>query len=101
MKLFKILSHPYTLIFSFLFIIISGENMGGFYALYILLGLLHRALHSLLGFLGVLILIISYHLYIKQNLFIKQGLNVLGVVLLILSLFFFFRNDTEHYNWGT
>jgi hypothetical protein len=101
MKLFRILSHPYTLIFCFSFMIISGESTGGFYIMYILLGLLHGVLHSLLGFYGMLVLIISFHIRPKQKVFIKQLLNVVGVALMFASVFFFFKNDTAHYNWGT
>ncbi|WP_121356761.1 hypothetical protein [Flavisolibacter nicotianae] len=101
MKLFRILSHPYTLIFCFSFMIISGESIGGFYIMYILLGLLHGVLHSLLGFYGMLALIISYHLPLKRNIFIRQILNVIGIALLFASVFFFFQNDKAHYNWGT
>jgi hypothetical protein len=101
MKLFRILSHPYTLIFCFSFMIISGESTGGFYIMYILLGLLHGVLHSLLGFYGMLLLIIGYHLPLKRNLFIRKVLSVIGLSLMVASVFFFFRNDTAHYNWGT
>lgn len=101
MKLFRILSHPYTLLFCFSFIIISGESTGGFYLMYILLGLLHGVLHSLLGFYGMLLLIIGHHLPLKRNFFIRQVLSVIGVSLMAASVFFFFRNDTAHYNWGT
>jgi hypothetical protein len=101
MKLFRILSHPYTLLFCFSFMIISGESTGGFYIMYILLGLLHGVLHSLLGFFGMLLLIIGYHLPLKRNTFITQMLSVVGLSLMVASVFFFFRNDTAHYNWGT
>ena len=101
MKRFRILSHPYTLLFCFSFIIISGESMGGFYIMYILLGLLHGVLHSLLGFYGMLLLVITHHLPLKRNIFVKQILNVFAVSLMAASVFFFFRNDTAHYNRGT
>ena len=101
MKLFRILSHPYLLLFCFSFMVISGESMGGFYILYILMGLLHGVLQSLLGFYGMLLLLIAHHLPLKQNVFIRQVLNVAGVFLMAASVFFFFRNDTAHYNWAT
>jgi hypothetical protein len=101
MKLFKILSHPYTLICCFSFMIISGASMGGFYIMFILLGLLHGVLHSLLGFYGMLLLVIGYHLPLKRNFWMKQLLSVIGLLLMFASVFFFFKNDNEHYNWGT
>ena len=101
MKLFRILSHPYTLILCFSFMIISGESNGGFYILYILLGLLHGVLHSLLGFFGMLVLVIGYHLPVQCKNIVKQLFNVLGVSMMFLSLFLFFRKDIAHYNWVT
>jgi hypothetical protein len=81
--------------------VISGESMGGFYIIYVLLGLLHGVLHSLLGFYGILALVIGFHLSLKRNVYIKQVLCVMGVFLMAASVFFFFRKDTAHYNWGT
>lgn len=101
MKFFKILSHPYTFVFSFLFILISGEHLGGFYVLYIFLGLLPGVIHSILGFFGMLILIVSYHLPQTTKTLFKQCLNVLGTAMMFLSIYLFFKNDTAHYNWGT
>jgi hypothetical protein len=101
MKLFKILSHPYTLILSFLFIVISGEHLGGFYALYVFLGLMHGVIHSVLAFLGIIVLLTTHHSGLPQNSLIRQVLNVTGVGLLFASLYFFFANDKAHYNWGT
>jgi hypothetical protein len=101
MKLFKILSHPYTLILSFLFIVISGQHLGGFYALYVLLGLIHGVVHSVLAFLGILVLLVTHHSSWPQNSLIRQVLSVTGVGLLFASLYFFFTNDKVHYNWGT
>jgi hypothetical protein len=101
MKIIRIISHPYALLFCFSFMIISGESTGGFYIMYILLGLLHGVLHSLLGFYGMLLLVIGYHLPLKRNVFIKQVLNVIGVALMVSSVLIFFGNDTTQYNWGT
>ena len=101
MKLFKILSHPYTLILCFSCMLISGESLGGFYIMYILLGLLHGVLHSLLGFYGMLLLFVGYHLPLKRNKWIKQLLSAIGFLLMVASVYFFFSQDTAHYNWGT
>jgi len=101
MKLFKVLSHPYTLIVSFLFILISGQHLGGFYALYILLGLTKGVLHSVFGFFGIVVLVISYHFASKQKNYLQNALNIIGVAMLFASIFFFFKNDTQRYNWGT
>ena len=59
MKAIQVITHPVTLIISFLFILISGEHWGGFYILYLLLALPHGGLHALLGFVGIVILVIA------------------------------------------
>lgn len=101
MKFFKMLSHPYTLILSFMFILISGQHIGGFYAMYIFLGLLQGAVHSVLGFLGIIVLAATHHSVLSRTFPLRQVLNVTGVGLLFVSLYFFFMNDKQHYNWGT
>lgn len=49
MKMIKLFTHPVVIIIAFLLILINGEHLGGFYLLYILLGLPHGAVHSLLA----------------------------------------------------
>jgi hypothetical protein len=102
MKAIKFITHPYTLITSFLMILISGEHWGGFYLLYILLGLPYGAVHSLLAFFGVIILVLIQNKYkgVKVHLF-KYIANIVGLSLLILSLFLFFYRDKSHYNIAT
>jgi len=102
MKRINFISHPITLIVCFLFIIISGQHLGGFYVVYILLGLPHGGIHCLLAAAGIGLLLLSYFKYKRQQITIGEPvLNVAGVVLLFLSLVFFFYNDREHYNYGT
>jgi hypothetical protein len=79
---------------------ISGEHLGGFYALYILLGLFAGAVHSLLAVAGIIILLVSYHRFRNKNT-LSQTLNVAGVLLLFSSIYYFFWNDKQHYNWGS
>jgi len=98
---FYILSHPFTLIFSFLFILITGEHLGGFYALYLFLGLPAGVVHSLLGFAGMIVLVVSHYLPVDTKVIIRQCLNLIGAGLLFASVFLFFFNDKQRYNWGT
>lgn len=100
MKIFKFISHPYTLIICFLLIMISGESFGGFYALYILLGLFYGAIHSLLALAGIIVLLVSYHRFKIKNAR-AQILNLAGVLLLFSSVGYFFWQDKQHYNWGS
>ncbi|MBC7886653.1 MAG: hypothetical protein H7Z13_02105 [Ferruginibacter sp.] len=102
MKLIKIISHPATLIICFLLVLISGQHLGGFYLLYILLGLPHGAVHSILGVMGVGILLFSHYKYKRAFIYmIEPLLNIAGVILLGLSLFLFFYNDRSQYNYST
>jgi len=100
MKPFRVLSHPYTLIICFLLIIISGENWGGFYLLYILMALPFGALHALLAIAGIASLVIGYHGF-QKKLSVMKILNLVGVMFLLASLFYFFWADKHHYNYGT
>ena len=102
MKVMKIFAHPFLIIISFCLMIISGEHLGGFYLSYLLLALPHGGIHSLFAFVGIVLLLISYNkLRDKKAAKVKSIMNIAGLLLMILSLFFFFYNDKEHYNYGT
>jgi hypothetical protein len=102
MKAIKIITHPAVLIISFLFILISGEDWGGFYLTYLLLALPHAGIHALLAVAGLLILA-SSRLKFKdaKKQVIEPLLNITGAVCLVLSLYVFFHNDRSGYNNGT
>lgn len=102
MNILKIITHPYTIIISFFAVMISGQQIGGFYLLYLLLGLPHGAIHSLLALGGIILLLISYNKFKKnRNYMLGRVINLVGLILLLLSLFFFFYKDKQHYNYGT
>lgn len=102
MKLIKILTHPYIIIISFFIILINGEGFGGFFLLYVLMGLPYGAIHSLLALLGIVFLVVNYYKYKgKKELLVQCLLEIFGIILLILSVFVFFYNDKQHYNYGT
>lgn len=102
MKAIQLINHPVTIIISFLFILISGEHWGGFYMLYLLLALPHGGLHALLGFAGVLMLVVAMNkkIQISRN---KNSslLRLFGVLFLIASLLSFFTQKGAEYNYGT
>ena len=100
MKLLKLISHPYTVIICFCLIMISGEHLGGCYALYILIGLPFGAVHAWLGLAGIIALLISYYRF-KNKTVMGQAINVFGVLLLFASIYYFFWADRKHYNWGS
>ena len=102
MKMIKFFTHPVVIIIAFLLILISGEHLGGFYLLYIVLGLPHGAVHSLLAIVGIGLLLFSNYKYQQQFIFnIEPVLNIIAVIVLLLSLFLFFYNDKSHYNYST
>jgi hypothetical protein len=102
MKVIKVISHPYILITVFLMILISGEHFGGVYLLYLLLGLRIGAIHSILGLMGIVLLLISNHRFQSEDkLSVRGTMDIIGCFLLLLSIYLFFSNDREHYNYGT
>lgn len=102
MKTIKVITHPVVLILSFLFILISGEHFGGFYMLYLLMALPHGGMHSLLALSGIVILLISYQRFKRENKYVAETIiNIAGTGCLVASLFFFFLNDKSDYNGGS
>ena len=102
MKFITYITHPLLIVTYFLLILISGESNAGFYCFYILLALPHGGIHAVLGFAGLGLLIFSYAKYKNTfNYLIESILNISGALLLIFSLFTFFYNDVDHYNYGT
>ena len=100
MKLLKIIGHPVTVMVMFIFIIISGEHLGGFYLLYILLGLPHGAPHSILALVGILSMLLSYKLVRSRPAFLKPTLSFIGISVMVLALTTFFGRS-EGYNDNT
>jgi hypothetical protein len=102
MKAIRLIAHPYTVITTFLLIIISGRSISSIYALYILLGLTGLAVHAVVAVCGILILIINYQKYRgSERVVLKPIFNLIGALALALSLFLFFYNDKSNYNIGT
>jgi apolipoprotein N-acyltransferase len=80
---------------------ISGENFGGFYLLYLLMALPHFGSYAVLALLAVILLIVSFKRFRNENYRVGNALNIIGAFLLILSLFIFFWRDVQHYNYST
>ena len=99
MKMLKILGHPYTVVISFLLLLISGEHFGGFYILYILLALPHGGIHAVLAVLGIAVLL--FNQYKRPVAIVAVLASFAGLIFLLLSLFFFFYNDSSRYNAAT
>jgi len=102
MKVVKFLAHPVVLIISFLLILISGEHVGGFYTMYLVMALPHGGVHAVLGVIGITLLLISFVKFKGANKFLARLLlNLAGLVGLWLSIFYFFYQDKSGYNNGT
>ena len=100
MKILKIAGHPVLVMSVFLLLLISGESFGGFYVLYILLGLPHGVPDALLAVGGLAVMLLGYKIYRKQFSPIKPLLYLAGNALMIYSLFVFFRMS-KGYNDAT
>ena len=98
MKAIKILTNPYTLIISFLMIIISGEHTGGFYISYLLLALPHFANYAVLAVVGIALMLLVFHSKRKNSSATKPVGNLIAILLLLASVYIFFYTDVEHYN---
>lgn len=81
---------------------ISGEHLGGFYALYLLLALYYGGIHSILALFGIILLIVARNKDVKTKFHaLPNILNIGGAVFLVLSIVYFFYADKEGYNYGT
>lgn len=100
MKIINIIGHPVLVMCMFLLIIISGEHFGGFYLLYILMGLSGGAPHAILALVGLLFVFIGYKVYRSKPNIIKPFLYVIGISNMILALITFF-DKSQGYNDGT
>ncbi|MGB8191847.1 MAG: hypothetical protein WCF67_08015 [Chitinophagaceae bacterium] len=100
MKTIRVIGHPFLLLASFLFILISGKSWGGFYLLYLLLALPAGGIHALTGFAGVILLLYANWKF-KYRSLLSASLNLVSVLLLSSSLLLFFYNDKQGYNDNT
>ena len=92
MKFLSWFGHPLAVIISYLLILISAENMGGFYLLYILLGLAYGAPHAFAALAGVVLVLIGYGFprRLGRN---TSLLSLLGIGLMLIALFLFFYHS--------
>ncbi len=100
MKIIKIVGHPVLIISIFLLLLISGESFGGFYLMYILLGLPHGVPHSIIAIAGLGLMFTGYKVYRQQFHIVKPLLYIFGNALMIFALFIFFQ-DSKGYNDST
>lgn len=100
MKTIRIIIHPWLLISLFFVILISGESIGGVYLLYLLLALPHGLIHSILGFTGMIVVLTGYY-RVNGHSILRKCILIVGVTCMFLSLYYFFHNDSQHYNYGS
>lgn len=100
MKIINIIGHPVLVMSMFLLIMISGEHFGGFYLIYILMGLAGGAPHAIIALAGLSLVFIGYKVYRAKPHLIKPILYILGIAVMILALVLFFEGSNG-YNDGT
>lgn len=101
MKFIQILGHPIVLASSFCLLLISGEHLGGFYLLYILLGLPFFAAHSLLGAMAIVFVLLRTNAKLLKKNSISVTTSLTGAALMVSSIVVFFYSDKTGYNEGT
>lgn len=100
MKTLRTVLHPWVIISLYFIILITGESIGGVYLFYLLLALPHGLVHSILGFAGVVFILVGYY-KVNNNIIFRKFVLILGVACMCLSLYYFFHNDTQNYNYGS
>lgn len=100
MKILRIITHPWIVISLYFIILITGKAIGGVYLLYLLMALPNGYIHSILGFLGPIMLLIAYY-RINHHDILRKVISLLGIILMYSSLYYFFHNDRDHYNYGS
>lgn len=100
MKFLKIIGHPITVLSVFLLLLISGEGFGGFYLVYILLGLTGLAPHAVLALAAVAFLVAGFNIPRGSFFIAKPILYIASIGIMIWALFTFFK-DSKGYNDGT
>lgn len=100
MKILKLIGHPITVLCLFLLLLISGESFGGFYMVYILLGLTGFAPHAVLATAAVAFLVAGYNVPKGQYYVAKPILYILSIGLMLYALVTFFK-DSKGYNDST
>src|SRR5689334_8187432 len=99
MKFRRIISHPYTLMTSFFFIVVGAKPIGGIYFLYLILGLSYGAVYSILDIGGIAVILFSHFQYKRLVQSIDDCvINLADDILLILSLLLFFYFEAERFN---
>ncbi len=91
MKLKILITHPFTLIASFLLVFIGGQHQGYFYFQELIAGLIYGEVYSIVGSFGIFTILFCHFKYkgVTNNLE-ACFINLIGSVLLIISLFLFF-----------
>lgn len=101
MKLLTIISHPYTLLTSFFFIIVGGQQIDTFYLLYLVTGLPNGSWYSIAGLLGIGVILYSHIRYREHDTSMDEHFtNLIGVIMLVLSLFLFFYSNSGAFDYG-
>jgi hypothetical protein len=100
MKVIKIIGHPVLVMSLFLVLLISGRSFGGFFMLYIIMGLPAGTSDSILSIIGLSIMFTGYKIYRKYYHPLKPILYIIGNSVMLIALATFFK-VTKGYNIST
>ena len=96
----KAITHPLFIIIYFMLLIINGENVSSLYCKYLLSGNLSIKIYSIIGNIGWSILLLNFLINSKRSIF-SIIVNLIGFILIVLSIVLFFYADTNHYGYYT
>lgn len=93
MKIIKVIGHPVLVMSLFLLLLISGESFGGFYVIYLLLGLPHGVPDAIVGIAGLGAMLAGYKVYRSRYHPLKPLLYIAANGIMIWSLVLFFQSS--------
>ena len=100
MKIVNVIGHPVSVMSMYLLLMISGEKMGGFYALFVFMRLFHGMPDAIVSALGLGAMLLGYKICRNHYQPIKTGLYLLGSGVMMIGLVMFFET-TDGYNSPT
>lgn len=95
MKIILMVGYPLVLLTLFFLLVFEGASFGGFYVVYMLLGLKNSAPFSLWAATGTGMVLGSFLASQHGDRPWKSFVAILGIVLMVVSLFLFYESVTD------
>lgn len=93
MKVINIIGHPVSVMCTYLLLLISGHSLGGFYVMYILLGLPHGSPDAIISAAGLSLMLLGYKIFHKRFRPVKPVLYLAANAVMIFGLVIFFQSS--------